>query len=195
MRYDAEHKQRTREKVLQEAAKAIRAEGPHKVGVAEVMSRAGLTHGGFYAHFPSKDAFVDAAVEQMFKEARARVEASRQEARSPSEALSDYLDFYLSPAHRDARTTGCPLPFLSADAPRLPDEIRSRYAEGVQRLIATIADLLSQMGDPDPQERAGSAVAEMVGALALARAEPDIARSDAMLDRSRRAVKGRLGLI
>ena len=195
MRYDAEHKQRTREKVLQEAAKAIRAEGPHKIGVAEVMSRAGLTHGGFYAHFPSKDAFVDAAVEQMFKEARARIECSRQEAGSPSAALSDYLDFYLSPAHRDARTSGCPLPFLSADAPRLPNEIRGRYAEGVQRLIATIADLLSQMGEADPNERAGSAVAEMVGALALARAEPDTARSDSMLDRSRRAVKARLGLI
>ena len=55
MRYDAEHKQQTRERVLKEAASAIRAEGPHQVAVAGVMARAGLTHGGFYAHFASKD--------------------------------------------------------------------------------------------------------------------------------------------
>ena len=55
MRYDSEHKERTRARVLKEAAKAIRAEGPHRVGVAAMMAKAGLTHGGFYAHFVSKD--------------------------------------------------------------------------------------------------------------------------------------------
>ena len=69
MRYDSEHKERTRARVVKEAAKAIRAEGPHRVGVAGVMAKAGLTHGGFYAHFASKDDLVGAAMSQMFDEA------------------------------------------------------------------------------------------------------------------------------
>ena len=66
MRYDAEHKQRTRERVLKEAAKAIRRDGPHKVSVAAVMAKAGLTHGGFYAHFGSRDELIAEGVAQMF---------------------------------------------------------------------------------------------------------------------------------
>ena len=66
MRYDSEHKSQTREKVLKVAAKAIRAEGPRGVGVATIMSKAGLTHGGFYAHFESKDDLIAAAIEKMF---------------------------------------------------------------------------------------------------------------------------------
>ena len=67
MRYDAEHKRKTRLRVLDEAAMAIREEGPHRLGVAGVMARAGLTHGGFYAHFPSKEAFVSEAIAHMFE--------------------------------------------------------------------------------------------------------------------------------
>jgi len=104
MRYDAEHKQKTREKVLKAAAKAIRADGPHRVGVADVMSKAGLTHGGFYAHFTSKDDLIAAAIEQMFDESRIRM-ARETEDKPPREALRSYIDFYLSSGHRDARQT------------------------------------------------------------------------------------------
>lgn len=193
MRYDAEHKQKTRERVLKEAAKAIRAQGPYKVGVAEVMAKAGLTHGGFYAHFASKEDLVNAAVGQMFAEGQARLGQSLK-ADTPRQALSDYLDFYLSKAHRDTRTAGCPLPFLAADAPRMDDAFRAQYAGGVARLTARLAEPLAALGDPDAVETAGSILAEMVGALALARAEPDPARSDAILERSLRAVRRRAGL-
>ena len=73
MRYDAEHKSKTRQRVLKEAAKAIRAEGPHQISVASVMAEAGLTHGGFYAHFASKDDLVAAAIDQMFAEGVSRI--------------------------------------------------------------------------------------------------------------------------
>jgi TetR/AcrR family transcriptional repressor of nem operon len=194
MRYDREHKEKTRERVLQEAAKAIRLDGPHKVGVAEVMAKAGLTHGGFYAHFASKDELVDQAIGQMFKEGQARLSKAFEDGRSPAQALAAYVDFYLSPAHRDTRTAGCPLPFLSADAPRLTEASRERYARGVAGLTANIAQALTEMGRPDPEDTAGSVLSEMVGAVALARAEPDPARSDDILERSKRAVKRRLGL-
>ncbi len=72
MRYDSDHKQKTRDRVLKEAANAIRAEGPHRIAVAGVMAKAGLTHGGFYAHFTSKDELVAAAIDTMFGEAQSR---------------------------------------------------------------------------------------------------------------------------
>ncbi len=194
MRYDADHKQKTRERVLKEAAKAIRADGALKVGVAEVMAKAGLTHGGFYAHFPSRDALVGEAIGQMFAEGQSRILTEAREGRPAAEALSAYLDFYLSAAHRDARTSGCPLPFLSADAPRLPEESRKRYADGVARLTGRLADILREMGHADAEGLAGSMLSEMVGALALARAEPDVARADLILDRSLRSVRRRAGL-
>ena len=193
MRYDADHKQKTRERVLKAAAKAIRAEGPHKIGVAAVMAEAGLTHGGFYAHFESKDAFVAAAVGQMFAEGRAKLDRS-MEGRSPAEGLASYLGFYLSAAHRDTRTSGCPLPFLSADAPRLAAPSREQFAQGVADLTARLAQVLTQLGRPDAEEAAGSMLSEMVGAVSLARAEPELARSDAILARTRVSLTRRLGL-
>lgn len=193
MRYDAEHKQQTRARLLKETAKAIRQDGPHRIGVADIMARAGLTHGGFYAHFRSRDELVAEGVAEMFRESRERVRQS-VEGRAPAEALTDYIGFYLSPAHRDTRTSGCPLPFLSADAPRLSPAVRARYAAGVQALEGELAALLEKLGRPHPEGEAGGLVAELVGALSLARAEPDRERADLMLTRARERMLHRYGL-
>jgi TetR/AcrR family transcriptional repressor of nem operon len=194
MRYDTEHKQKTRARVLEEAAKAIRAEGPLKVGVAEVMAKAGLTHGGFYAHFDSKDELVTEAIGQMFREARGRLEPVEDQDRPATDRLLAYVNYYLSRTHRDLRTAGCPLPFLAADAPRLPEASRALYGAGAARLSGIIAGLLAEMGRPEPEALASSVLAEMVGALGLSRADPDPERADLILKRSRAAVKQRLGL-
>jgi TetR/AcrR family transcriptional repressor of nem operon len=193
MRYDTEHKQRTREKVLKAAAKEIRSKGPHRVGVAAVMSGAGLTHGGFYAHFSSKDDLINAAIDEMFGEGRARF-ALETESYSPAEGLSRYIDFYLSRKHRDATTLGCPIPVLAADARRLPKSTREQFAKGVETLSIKLAELLEGVGRRNAAVEAHSVLNEMVGALTLARCEPDIARSDAMLEASKHAIKHRLGL-
>jgi TetR/AcrR family transcriptional repressor of nem operon len=193
MRYEADHKEQTRQKVLRAAARAIRAEGPHKVAVAKVMARAGLTVGGFYAHFASKDDLIASAIDQMFVEARSRAMLEMDD-RPPAEALGAYIDFYLSQSHRDARATGCPMPSLAADLPRLTPKARERFAAGVQRLRGRLAEKLILLGHDDADAEASSAVAELVGAVSLARAEPDPAGSDAILDRSKAALKRRLGL-
>lgn len=193
MRYDPEHKQKTREKVLNAAAKAIRAEGPHRIGVAGVMSKAGLTHGGFYAHFESKDALIAAAIDQMFEQARERFSSEVKDL-PPAEALCAYVDFYLSEGHRDARTSGCPMPVLAGDLPRLDRTARARFARGVAALIENVAQRAEQLGLEKPRALARSVVAELVGALTLARAEPDVELSNAMLADSRELVKARLGL-
>ena len=193
MRYEADHKEKTREKVLKAAAKAIRAEGPHRVGVAGVMRSAGLTHGGFYAHFESKDDLVAAAIGQMFEQSRARF-LNEVKDYPPAQALDAYVEFYLSPRHRDARSSGCPIPALAADLPRLDRSARARFAEGVAALTRAVAGRIEQLGHAEPETLARSVVAEMVGALSLARVEPDEQKSNQMLADSREMVKKRLGI-
>ncbi|HEX2834254.1 MAG TPA: TetR/AcrR family transcriptional regulator [Thermoanaerobaculia bacterium] len=193
MRYDAEHKQRTRERLLKVAAKAVRAEGPERVGVAAVMRRAGLTHGGFYAHFASKDAMVVAAIGQMFEESHDRWMAATAN-RSPEDGLVLFVDSYLSAAHRDARASGCPIAALLADLPRLSSACKRAVANGTRRLTAMLAAQLERMHFADAEDLAGSVIAELVGAVSLARGEPDRARSENILAASRRLLKERLGL-
>ena len=193
MRYSPEHKQKTKARVLDEAARAIRADGPHQIGVAGVMAKAGLTQGGFYAHFASKDDLVAQTIDHMFGESRTKWERET-EGKSVKDGLVAYVDFYLSQGHRDARGAGCPLPFLASDLPRLTDDARRRFAAGVERLRGRLGAQLAELGRDDPQADASSMLSELVGALSLARAEPDTERSDAILERSKAAVKRRFGL-
>jgi TetR/AcrR family transcriptional repressor of nem operon len=191
MRYDADQKERTHRQILAEAANAIRTKGPDRVGVAEVMSKLGLTHGGFYAHFASKDDLVAQAITSMFEQGYANF-LRRTEGLEPREALEAYVNWYLSQAHRDAPNRGCPLASVSGDLPRLPDAARSRYTEGVERLTAAIAKLIKKRGFKNAEALALSALAEMAGALALARATSDSERSDRMLQASCEMVKARI---
>jgi TetR/AcrR family transcriptional repressor of nem operon len=193
MRYDEEHKRKTRARILKTAARAIRAQGPHRVGVAAMMRKAGLTHGGFYAHFDSKEAMVSAAIDRMFDESHARWIAET-ELRAPADGLRAYIDVYLSPAHRDARSVGCPVAALLADLPRLTPACRRTFASGLRQLTNSFAKHLAKLGHADAESLASSAISEMVGALALARGEPDRARSAAHLAATRRLLKRRLGL-
>jgi TetR/AcrR family transcriptional repressor of nem operon len=193
MRYDAEHKAETRTTVVAEAAKAIRAKGPHGIGVAEIMARAGLTHGGFYAHFASKDDLIVAAIESMFDDAVANFER-RTASKSPADALRAYIDFYLSPEHRNARETGCPLASLSADLPRLENPARLEFAAGYARLTAAIGGLLTVLRLPEPDTLARSVLSEMIGALSVARSVTDSVQSLEILEASRRSLRHRLGL-
>jgi len=193
MRYDSEHKRRTRDKVLKAATRAIRSNGPHRVGVAGVMSGAGLTHGGFYAHFSSKDDLISAAIDQMFDESRERFSKEAGEL-PPEQALNAYIDFYLSRKHRDAVSVGCPIPVLAADARRLSKQTREQFARGVSALQDKIALQLKKLGRPDPDQAAHSMLSELVGALLIARGEPDTQRSDEILIASKRALKERMGL-
>ncbi|MBV9496047.1 MAG: TetR/AcrR family transcriptional regulator [Acidobacteria bacterium] len=193
MRYDAEHKASTRTRVLKEAAKAIRTQGPHRIAVAGVMKKAGLTHGGFYAHFRSREAMVGAAIERMFEEANARW-ASATAGRSAADGLCAFIDFYLSPAHRDAHAVGCPVAALLGDLPRLAPSWRRAFAAGVRRWTDAVAQRLIELGRENAEALASSAVAELAGALALARGESDATRSDARLAASRHLIKQRLGL-
>lgn len=193
MRYDAEQKDRTRAKVLAEAVKTIHSGGAEQLGVVDVMKRAGLTHGGFYAHFSSRDDLLLAAVAEMFQVAEANF-AAIVAGLAPAAALTAYVDWYLSRDHSQASTWGCPLPRLSGDVSRLPVAARARYTDGVNRLTRAVASRLRALGRDEATAVASSAVAEMIGALLVSRAVADPAHAERILERSRASVLARLGV-
>lgn len=189
-RYDPTHKQETRKAILKAAARAIRTGGPERVSVADVMGEAGLTHGGFYAHFRSKEALVSAAITAMFESA-GRKSARWTEGLDGLSAFNAFVDRYLSSDHRDDPGQGCPMTTLSADVARSGGEAQAAFDAGVARLIAGIARRLLIDDDEGRASLAASLVAEMAGAVTLSRAVSDPALSDRLLDASRAAVKAR----
>jgi TetR/AcrR family transcriptional repressor of nem operon len=193
VRYSNEHKAETRRRVLKEAAQEIRAKGPDGVAVAGVMARAGLTHGGFYAHFESKDAMIADAIGTMFDDARGR-SAAHAQTHDRRAALKAYVDFYLSPAHRDRRERGCPLPTLSGDLARSGEQQRERFGKGVEALTMRLAKALAGIGIADPHAEGSAMLAQMVGAVALSRAVADPAQSDAILTDAHALLVARYGL-
>lgn len=193
MRYESEHKPKIRERIVKEAAKAIRAKGPLQVSVAGVMSKAGLTHGGFYAHFASKDALIEAAIAQMFNQVMARWDKDNQ-GLTAQQQLAGYIDFYLSPWHRDNRAQGCPVSALASETPRMPAACQAEFARGIERIRGMIFRQLTEMGVGDPKTTAISVSAELMGSLSLARCEPDRKASDALLESARKTVKAQLNL-
>lgn len=193
MRYDGEHKAQTRERVLKEAASAIRSEGVDRIGIAQVMARAGLTHGGFYAHFTSKDDLVTQAIDYMFEDRYAAFFANLGNA-DPRAALARFVDHYLSMRHRDAPGGGCPVPVLAGQVPLLPEPARARFRLALDRLKGGVASLLERMDAPEVEITAAAAIAEMVGAVAIARVESDDVIAERLLHAARRSVFARLGL-
>lgn len=193
MRYEPDYKARTRQKVLDEAARTLRSEGLQGMGVASVMGKAGLTHGAFYAHFASKDELVAETVKAMMLEARGKFDRVTTDL-APAEALRAYVEFYLSARHRDNTTSSCPLPWVAGEIPRLGEASAQRYGASVAGLTEVLATRLRALSRPDADAAAASAVAELIGALTLARAVDDKAQSDLILERSRASVLARLGL-
>lgn len=191
-----ERKAASRTRILIGAASALRLKGSARVSVHEVMEGAGMTVGGFYAHFRSKDDLLAQAVTHMFDERYARF-ISGIEAPDPAATLGLFVDTYLSMRHRDAPGRGCPIPALSGEIAMLPELVRARFVDGVDRLASAVGTLLVRLGhdEADADAVAGSAIAEMTGAIGLARVQPVRERAEALLRASRSSVRRRLGLV
>lgn len=162
MRITKEKKQENHDRIVGIASEMFRDRGFDGVGVADLMQAAGLTHGGFYNHFASKEALIEEASAKSF------VETSARYAGVP---LKDVIDAYISRTHRDARGQGCPAAALSGEAARLPDDTRAVFGEGISGLVAALES--SMAADPDARTHAISLLAQAVGAVVLSRACPD----------------------
>ena len=179
-RYEKGHKADTHMRVVEIAARRFRSDGIDGVGVASLMADAGLTHGGFYAHFASKEALVKEALIA----ALASSSALAQDEAEPAAPLDlrAYIEFYFSPAHRDKVATGCALAALAPEIARRPRATRNAFGKAAGRLAERIALALPEAGAPE--ERLASAYGLfglMMGSLQLARLVPDKNLSDRLL--------------
>lgn len=179
MRYGSEHKEETRRRILDIAARRFRDEGIEAVGVASVMADAGLTHGGFYAHFKSKDELVCAALDRGMCESSDRIFAKADKA---DDRIGTYIRAYLSPAHRDSADNGCAFSALAAELARQQGGARSAVAEQLTPYLDRVGRLLPTT-DPDSARRQATALFSLLmGSLQLARLTEDRAFSDSILE-------------
>jgi TetR/AcrR family transcriptional repressor of nem operon len=184
VRYPQGHKEKTREQIVSAAARAFREEGVAGVSVPELMGRAGLTHGGFYAHFRNKDQLVAEACRTALRESSARlIETARQAPRE--ERLAAFIRAYASRTHRDDPGTGCVLPALAAELGRHDaPEVRAAFTESFNESIATLARALPEDGT-DRTDRALALMSGLAGAVMLSRAVDDPGLSDRILQAAR----------
>jgi AcrR family transcriptional regulator len=172
-------KEATHERIVKTAARAIRRSGYGGAGVAEIMKEAGLTHGGFYAHFKSREAMLAEAADRAGAETVATMERVAAAA-PPEQALQAILRTYLSKAHFDAVETGCAVAALGSEMRRQSPQVRRAATRRIKEMIDLVGRHSPEWGQSGAHERALVAVSTVVGTLVLARAVDDSKLSDAL---------------
>lgn len=178
MGHSQAEKAATRERVLRIASRKVRSEGVTRPGIADLMKEAGLTHGGFYKHFASRDDLITQAAATALAEGEAKMERSaRRNAQDPRAGL---IDAYLASQHRDAPAAGCALVTLGAAAGRDGQDFKEAYEKQVRRYLDLIAGLGDDVTD-DARAEAMLTLSALVGALLMSRAVADRDLSDELL--------------
>jgi AcrR family transcriptional regulator len=177
-RPDPSRKEATHERIVEAAARAIRRSGYRGTGVADIMKDAGLTHGGFYAHFESREAMLAEAADRAGAESVATLERIAAGA-PPEKALETLMRAYLSKEHLQSVESGCPMAALGSEMPRQAPEVRRAATRRIKEAIDLVARQLPEWGKPGAHEQALATLSTMVGAMVLARAVDDPKLSDA----------------
>lgn len=186
MRYSKDHKAETRERIVKNASVRLRERGAASLGVAELMKEAGLTHGGFYAHFPSRDALISEAFAHAMQQATGRWR-KRAEMAPEGKRLASIVNGYLSIEHRDDAGNGCALPSLSVEASRANPKIRKAFTSKLEDMIGVIAEQFSDLPPKAARREAIATVSTMMGAMILARTAGAGEFSDEILSAGRQA--------
>ena len=168
MRYSKDHKTETHARIVKSASVRLREGGPASIGVADLMKEAGLTHGGFYAHFSSRDALIDEAFTHAM-DLTARRWKKRAELAPKGKELAAIVNGYLSAQHRDDVGNGCALPSLGSEIPRASPKIRKAVAAKLEEMIETISENMPGQTAKAARREAIAALATMIGTLTLAR--------------------------
>ncbi len=179
------HKERTRARIIAAATHEFRERGVEPVAIADIMAAAGLTHGGFYAHFPSKDALVAEATSQGLADSR-REFIAEAAAANPDAPLVEIIRRYLSRHHRDHPAEGCAMPALAAEIAREPATVRRSFTTAMEEFVAQLTDYLPGATATERSDAALVLAAGMTGAIALSRAVDDAILSDRLLLAARR---------
>ncbi len=180
MRYSAQHKEQTHERLVKKAAEQFRRRGVQGIGIAKLMGKLGLTHGGFYAHFDNKSELVAAAARKIFKEATTHVGAVAAAAPKGSE-LTAIINDYLSAGHRDGTMQGCLLPSLAGEMARQPQTVRKALTREFDEYANKISKYMPGASDEERRSQARLLLAGMAGTMMVARAVSDRELSDTIL--------------
>ncbi len=183
MRFEKGHKEQTRQRIVETASRRFRKEGVEAVGIAGLMADAGLTHGGFYAHFASKEELVRAALEDGGEQNRARREAALEPYPPGPVRLEALIRYYLRPAHRDSAENGCTIAALIAEVARREDETRATLSTRITNYIEQIALNLPEAKPQEARIRLATAIfGTLLGTLQMARGVTDKEEADRILE-------------
>jgi TetR/AcrR family transcriptional repressor of nem operon len=186
MEYVPTKKELTHQRIVDAAGRALRRDGFAGVGVADVMKQAGLSHGGFYAHFDSRETMLAEALRQASEDSAA--DLARRSGTRRKQGASDFralVDSYLSDTHLRNTESGCPVAALLSEVPRQPQPLRDAVLDRLDSLVNAIRLALP---DPRAQAHAGVIAATMVGALQIARALGNNAAGKTVLTAARDAL-------
>lgn len=179
MRYPEGHKEETRARIIEEAARAFREEGLEGLSVAALMKRVGLTHGGFYGHFANRDELVAEAIAAASEQTAERVFQS-------ANSSKEMLEAYLSRAHLEHPEEGCVLAALGTDARRQPEVVKDAFARSSRGFIELIGEHVAPKGDQELSDDAIDTAIRMIGGMVLARLVDDESLSDRVLSIARK---------
>jgi TetR/AcrR family transcriptional regulator, transcriptional repressor for nem operon len=169
LRLTKEQAEQNRRLIVETASRMFRLQGVENVAVADVMKESGFTHGGFYNHFKSKDDLATEAVASAFDHAAKNLSEDIASGNDPQKALNAILANYLSPAHRDTSTGGCPATAFPVDSARSGKDVQAAFADGIEAYLEIFAARMG--GDKrEARQRAVALLSEIVGALLLSRA-------------------------
>ena len=190
MRYSKEHKQETHTRIVKKASVRLREKGAHGIGVADLMKEAGLTHGGFYAHFDSREALV---IEAFGYAMDRSIEHWRKMAAEtpPEKRLSAIVDAYVSGVHRDDPGRGCAVPTLGAEIARESAKTRKAFSAKLDQLIDVLADQIPDVPRKTARRQAMGTLATMMGTLVMSRVAGSGELSEEILSAGREAALAR----
>ena len=189
MKTSKEQVARNRERILEAASEGFRKHGFDGLKVADLMKEAGLTHGGFYGYFESKDDLAVAACEAALKSQGDRLKAAKDG--NPTVEIKAYVERYLSRRNRDNPENACLFPALSAEVARQGAPVRAVFTEGLKDYLTALGALTDREAKGGLPSNAMVMLSTLVGAMLLARAVDDAALSDGLLDAAKDALKGR----
>src|SRR5512132_850258 len=187
MRYSPEHKQETHARIVKKASVRLREKGAHGIGVADLMKEAGLTHGGFYAHFDSREALVIEAFAYAMDRSVEHWRAIAAET-PPEKRLSTIVDSYVSTVHRDDPGHGCAVPTLGAEIARESPKTRKAFAAKLEQMIDMMAEQIPDVPRKAARKQAMATIATMMGTLVLSRIAGNGEFSDEVLGAGRDSV-------
>jgi TetR/AcrR family transcriptional repressor of nem operon len=187
MRASREAKARHHDEIVATAARMLRGRGVECMSVVDLMRAAGLTHGGFYRHFKSKDDLVAEATRKIFQALVAEFQARSAEA-GPRAALRAYVDDYLAGRHLGAPEDGCPVAAFGAEAARESRAVRAAFAQGMEQMLSLIAEGMSG-AKAQQQARAAELQALLVGAVIMARVAGSTKLARDILDSARQRAR------